>query len=90
MAEGARIEIPCPGVCSGLMMMMIRVQQCSVVAAGDRNDLQISSCGQYLVLHFGTHCTRGSVVPCDSNSCGCKKNLGPPKKFTFDLLAVLP
>lgn len=70
------------------------MQQCSVVAAGDRNYLQMSSRGQYLVLHFGMQDTSGvkencSVIPCDSNGCGCKRYLGSPKKLKFDLLAVL-
>lgn len=74
--------------------MMISVQQCSMVAAGERNDPQMSSRGQYLVLHFGMQGTSGvkeicSAVPCESNSCGCKRNSGPPKKLKFDLLAFL-
>lgn len=75
-------------------MMMIRMQQCSVVAAGNRNDLQMSSLSQYLVLHVVMQDTSlmkkiCSVVPCDSNSCVSKMNLGPQKKFKFYLLAVL-
>lgn len=77
-----------------MMMMMIRMQQCSVVAAGNRNDLQMSSLSQYLVLHVVMQDTSlmkkiCSVVPCDSNSCVGKMNLGPQKKFKFYLLAVL-
>lgn len=65
-----------------------------LVAAGNRNDLQMSSLSQYLVLHVVMQDTSlmkkiCSVVPCDSNSCVGKMNLGPQKKFKFYLLAVL-